>query len=497
MSFDPLDMSFTAPQSEPPAAKPPSNLQLAIYDAIKDFSQHILVRARAGTGKTTTLINALEHAPGSTLLMAFNKDIADELKGRLPLGCDAQARTLNSLGHGLFWRYRRSAELNKYKTNEIVNALITDSEWRKEYSYAIRRTVGLMKANAFGLRGQFTQQDVAELVESYDMEIPLERLEWASEIAERAFWKSIEDKQSFDFDDQIYIPMLEGWKFPSFSNILVDEAQDLNPIQHLVIEQLSLYGARVVAVGDDRQAIYGFRGALSNSLEALKTKFSMRELPLNVSYRCALRIIERAQELCPDIQARPDAPLGELIELHDQRDPDFFGDQMVLCRNNAPLFRAILRYIRDKRPCRVRSNFIESFQGFIRGFKVESTNELLPKLDEWFAKESESASKKGFKGKLAGLQDKYETTKLLASEFRRVEEMLSVVKRLGESTSGTLFGTVHRVKGLEHESVHILRPDLIPSSFATTPEAVQQELNILYVAVTRAKSKLTFGATPF
>lgn len=497
--MDPLDTIFDAPQAEP-VAKRASELQLAIYDAVKDFTKPLLVRARAGTGKTTTLIDALEQAPGSSLAVAFNKDAASELKSRIPLGSDAQARTLNSLGHGLFWRYRRSAKLDFQKVRKIVHGLITDSEWRREYGYAVERTVSLMKANAFGINQTVDQHEIADLISSYDLNVPFERLEWASEMALRAFDKSIFDTATFDFDDQVYIPIKENWAFPSFSNVFIDEAQDLNAIQHMVLERLCIFGARPIAFGDDRQSIYGFRGALSNSLELLKEKFSMSELPLNISYRCARSVIAEAQVLCPDIQPRPDAPEGQVHYIRsefDQRDPEFFGDCLVLSRNNAPLFRAILRYIRSKTPCRVRSNFLESFQGFINSFKVHSTAELLPLLDKWYESECNAANKKGFKGKLLSLQDKYETTKLLASEFETCIEMTEAVKRLGESTQGTIFSTIHRAKGSEHDRVYLLRPDTIPSIFATTPEAIQQEFNALYVAITRAKLEFTFGERAF
>lgn len=234
----------------------------------------------------------------------------------------------------------------------------------------------------------------------------------------------------------------------------------------------------------------------------------MTELPLSISYRCAQAVVRSAQEQCPHIQPREGAPEGmvqhrrDLYEDHDEQllwreDPNLFPQgQLVICRNNAPLFRAILRHVRAKSPCRVLSNFIESFEGFLRGFKVTSTSDLIPKLDQWFATEKEAALKKGFRGKVASLMDKYETSVLLAKEFKSVDDIIYTLKRLSQGAAGPTFSTIHKAKGLEAQSVYILRPDIMPSPFALTADAQQQEQNLIYVAKTRAIYTLTFGISP-
>jgi len=58
--------------------------QRAIFEAFRSAPGHVLVRARAGTGKTTTILEALQYAPESKILLgAFNKQIADELQTRV------------------------------------------------------------------------------------------------------------------------------------------------------------------------------------------------------------------------------------------------------------------------------------------------------------------------------------------------------------------------------------------------------------------------------
>jgi DNA helicase II / ATP-dependent DNA helicase PcrA len=492
--MDPLDFPQGEQAEAPRTPYDPkySDRQVAVFDAVQDYAKPILIKAVAGSGKTTTIVKAMEFAPGSSLFLAFNRDIAEEIKTRLAPG-SGEVRTINSLGAGMLWANRRSSELNARKSQDIIKAIMGEGELYKEFGWTLARAVGLAKNNAFGINSSEELPDFVQLIDAY-LDIPFEKLEWAGHIVMKAFRASIGQQHQHDFDDQCYLPLRENWRFRSYSNVFVDECQDLSPIQHLMLERLRSYGARIVAVGDPYQAIYGFRGALTNSVELLKEKFQMEEFPLDISYRCARRIVEEAQIYCPDIRWRDNAPEGQVI--HRDRyegDPDDFGQQMVVSRNNAPMFRAILRYIRAKRPCQVKTNFLESFQSFIRSFKVEKTTELRAKLSEWYEKEKEAAEKKGFRGKLAGLQDKYETCDLLASEFKTCSEMLEVVKRLGESVSGTIFSTIHKAKGLEHDSVYILRPDTMPSTYARTVDQLQQENNLIYVAITRAKSQLTWG----
>jgi superfamily I DNA/RNA helicase len=141
----------------------------------------------------------------------------------------------------------------------------------------------------------------------------------------------------------------------------------------------------------------------------------------------------------------------------------------------------------------VLSNFLEGFQGFIRSFRCSETIKLMAKLDKWYEREREAAETRGLFAKAAGLEDKYETAKLLCEQYVTTDEVLRVVKALGEGTTGPTFSTIHKAKGLEHDHVYLLRPDLLPAFFARTPEQVQQEDNLAYVAITRAKETFGYG----
>ena len=80
-----------------------------------------------------------------------------------------------------------------------------------------------------------------------------------------------------DFDDMLYIPL----RFPldvvlrhtSFRNICIDEAQDTNPARLFLVRRALAPNGRVIAFGDPLQAIYGFSGAGTQSLNEIEHKF--------------------------------------------------------------------------------------------------------------------------------------------------------------------------------------------------------------------------------
>jgi DNA helicase-2/ATP-dependent DNA helicase PcrA len=499
MNIDDFLDSVSPPAHAAPAFAP-SEYQQAIFGAARGTA-NLLIDAKAGTGKTTTICEAMDHAGGRSVFLAFNKTIAQELGNRIG---KERAKTFNGLGHGLWMRYRPGSQLDARKTRRIAEGILgKDSAILKDYGFAIQRTVGLMKNNAFGIQSNYSVDEVKELIDSYDLSVPEDMLAEVATAATRVFYSSNADEATFDFDDQLFGPILHRWSFPHWDNVWVDECQDLSAIQHLMLEALSASRARIGAVGDRHQAIYGFRGALSDSMDLLKRRFNMLELPLNISYRCPQAVIREAQKFCPDIQARPGAPEGLVRWVQDMDgydegcDPEFFAsDQLILCRNNAPLFKAILRAVRAGKPVRVLSNFLESLAGFIRSFKVQTTVQLQGKLDEWRRKEIEAAQKKGFLGKIAGIEDKHATLTLFCRQCRNVEEIVKLLEKLAASTVGPIFSTIHKAKGLEADSVYILRPDLMPAKYARTAESKQQEANLQYVAITRAKDNLTYGEQP-
>jgi ATP-dependent DNA helicase UvrD/PcrA len=489
-------------------ASPPkewSRYQLDIFDFIRDQGDNLLVQAVAGSGKTTTIVEGMSYADGQPLFLAFNKSIATEIASRITRG---EAKTLNALGHRIVMQNWPKAQLNANRVRDSVSdglKILPRDNPLRETGYAITRAISLAKANAYGLEGMppVEPQIFGELIDAYDLGVPADTLDAAGEIA-YGVWKALRgDSLTFDFDDQLYLPLYHEWEFPQPGCLFVDEAQDLSPVQHGMLAAIP--GARIISVGDRFQAIYGFRGAAVDSMDQMKRQFNMKELPLSISYRCAQSVVREAKKLVPHIEWRDGAPEGTvdsqvniLAAAEDEfiSDPQYFDNSiLVLSRTNAPLFKVIMAHVRARKPCRVLSNFLDSFQSWIRGFRKTNCRDLLPRLDAWYEKEREALKERGAsKGRLAALRDKWETAKLLAGEFTTVEEMLGMLKSLSEGRTGPIFSTIHKAKGLEAERVYLLRPDLCSAPWVDPDsDQWQQEQNLLYVAITRAEREFTYG----
>lgn len=477
-----------------------SPLQAACFDAALDPKRNILIEAVAGSGKTTTAMELMKRSFGSSVYLAFNAEIAKETRAKYP---GYEVKTFNAFGHAMWKMAFPYSTLDIDKDAKIFFQAVGKDSPLTKYTYAVTRAVGLAKGRAWGLGKMVPSALEFEELLDTNSDVPAEDLSTVSELARTVFLRSCAELKTFSFDDQLYMPVKMGWSFPVYSNVLVDECQDLNPIQHLMLQKLHDKGARIIAVGDRRQAIYAFRGALSDSMDLLKSRFQMDEFPLSVTYRCPVRVVLEAQTICPQIQPRLDAKLGDVVwreYAQDERGETFIDDpqlftsyQLVVCRNNAPLFRAILRHIRANSPCKVKTNFLDNFQGFLRSFKEADTLGLLLKLDSWYEREKAAAEAKGFKGKVAGLTDKYETVKLLCDQHSRTEDVIRMIKRLQECTWGPTFSTIHKAKGLEAPHVYLLRPDLIPAIYAESEEQIAQEMNLRYVGITRAQETFTYG----
>ncbi len=166
----------------------------------------------------------------------------------------------------------------------------------------------------------------------------------------------------------------------------------------------------------------------------------------------------------------------------------------ILCRNNAPILQLALQFIAMRKPMRVLGDFSETLENFINKFRASDIKTFKQLLQKWFDKEAAECELKEQWGKLARARDKYECVMVLTQGHETVDEMLLTLSRIFEPGVGPILSSIHRAKGMEADRVWILRPDLMPSKYAKSPEQQQQERNLAYVAYTRARKELNFIA---
>ena len=493
----------------------PSPYQRAVYDHVAQFpdAPNLLVEAVAGSGKTTTLLGALEVLPEdlSVCFLAFNKSIATELGQRVPKG--VVCKTFHALG---FAAYRNAVDcrvqVEGKKTWKILDQLVNnDEKWL--YGATVAKLVGLAKQYGIGVDGMARMDDYAlwqHLFDHFDVQLKEGAdLEDAIALAQRALEASIETHDMIDFDDMLYMPLVVGAGFQRFRVVFVDEAQDTNPLQIEIVRRLiaprpSLTGTappagKVVFVGDTRQAIYGFRGADSGAMDRIAEDFECTRLPLSVTYRCAKAIVFEAQEVAPEIEAHEGAEEGSVASLGLFGADDFEAADAVLCRNSAPLLSFAYRCIAEGKGVRFLGR--EIGQGLIKlidRLKGRDIDSLLSNLRKWEEREMAAAIKDGREDKADSITDRASCIRVaveaLPERSRTVAGLRRSIEDVFDEKRGRMLtlATIHKSKGLEWSRVFLLDPHLLPSRWARQEWQQVQEDNLLYVAITRAKRELVY-----
>lgn len=481
----------------------PSTFQAAIYAAIENpQGGNLIIDAVAGSGKTTTLVGAAQRASGEAIFLAFNKSIATELAARLP--SHFQARTFHSLCYSPVLRALGTKTVNQNKISDLVRAQLSD-DMMKMYGSFIRRMVGLARNAGVGCLVEDSAQAWFDIVEQHAITLEHDdaSLEEGINFCRQILARSNASKEC-DFDDLLYFSVLKKITLPKFKWVFVDESQDTNAIQRAILRKILVEGGRLVAVGDEAQAIYGFRGADSNSMRLIAEEFACTRLPLSVTYRCARLITEYASDFVPAIQPREGAPEGAVNDFNTEwKLTDLGQHDLVVCRNTLPLIDLGWKLMSARIPLRILGR--EIGEGLItlikkcdkRGGNIDA---MIERLELWREREMAKALKRGQDSVAEAIEDKAGAILLLAEDLpearRTVTELIRVINELfTDSNSRVTLSTVHKAKGLEADKVWWLGRSLCPSPWAKQEWQVQQERNIMYVAITRAKTTLNMIET--
>jgi len=486
-----------------------SQYQKAIFEWVQahvETKGALIVEAVAGSGKTTTIVEAANLIPTDhkAVFLAFNKKISVELGEKLP--SHIESKTMNALGWALL-RRRLNLDFNAIdanKTRILIDKHLNDDAQKVKPELASL----IAKAKAYGLvpygmdihaPGTYiaTRERWTMLMEKFDIDSGCieegEFLLWADAILQHG----ITDTSIVDFDDQLYLPValdLGAWRYDW---IIVDEAQDVSHVQRQLLKMFLKSNGRIIAVGDRHQAIYGFRGADSSSMDNIAKVFKAEQLDLSICYRCPKSVVEIAKQYVPQIEAADDAAEGQVLHPTSFSVADFTEEDLVVCRNTAPLIELAYRCIGEGFPVHVMGRDIG--KGLINlikkvaGKRTTDMERFVERLIEWQERENRKA--KDDEAKQAAIGDKVNSIEAIrrASEAATVKELISAVERIfSDQGKGVTLATVHKAKGMEANRVFILEPQLMPSKWARQQWQIEQEANIIYVAVTRALETLVY-----
>lgn len=480
--------------------------QVEIFDEFTHGKANAIVVARAGTGKTTTGVEGVKRAPERKILFcAYNKKIEQELAKRF--GPDPETgvvacphvtvKTIHALGLSCVRRFRDNILVEF--TNDRANALAL-AVCGARAPDAILRLVAKLHTKGREIAPHAVHMgDLTDLAITFECEPDAS---WASQgfdlayIEEKALAamelaSDIKSGATIDGSDMIFLPVRNHWVNKQFDLVVVDEAQDMT-VAMLEIAQ-GVCSGRIIVIGDDRQAIYGFRGADSESLSRLQRELSARELKLTRTYRCGRKIVELAQMLVPDFVSGEGSHEGEILHIPSNELVGMAGpSDFVLSRSNAPLVSIAMSLLRAGKRTRIAGKDIGAgLKALVRKLKGRSVPDFLAKISAWETREIDRLMhiKRDMQARIDAIHDQAEMLIGLSDGAKNVDEITLRIDSLftddGLGDAGVITcSSVHKSKGLEASRVFILSDTLKAFN--------QEELNIQYVAITRAINTLVW-----
>lgn len=469
-------------KTEKPA---PTDEQIEILDHVENSDENLIINALAGTGKTTTLTMVEAVSPQRPILcLAFNTRVAKEMAQKLPESADV--RTFNSLGSRCWYAHiGKASKVDTKKTSdhfkEIVNGMrnATDRSIAWDHYWEVSQAVAMAKALGYVPEGRFPNARRLLTTEQFYDSLDAEASPTLRRLVDDVLVKSIAAafKGLIDFNDQIYMPALFGTTFPRYPLVMVDEAQDLNPTNHALLDHLCR--GRVIAVGDPWQSIYGFRGAVQDGMAKLQAKWAMGEKTISVSFRCPRAIVENVRWRVPHYKWVKDG--GHVEHLEHLAIDDVPDSTAIICRNNAPLFKLALKLLAAGRSVHVAGSDIgPRIINLLKKLGHEDIDRegVFELIEHWEGTQLEKSKAP------ANIHDLAECMRVFASTGANLGQAVAYAEDVLRKEGALKLLTGHKAKGLEWDTVYHLDSHLIRD------KDDEQEKNLRYVINTRAKDTL-------
>ncbi len=463
--------------------KNPSKYQQAVFTNVATGCGHTVIAAVAGSGKTTTIVEALKHVPVGlkTLFVAFNKSIAEELKKRSPGGVEVS--TLHSYGLKTITAALGRLRIDARRVDDLVRAMHGDARETFDLRRDLAKAVSLAK-------GQLASEaeEIDAIIDTFGIESARNggREQFIADVLKLLVQCTSTEDGRIDFDDMIWLPVVLNLKQRKFDRVFVDETQDLNAAQIELTLRAVKKNGRICAVGDPRQAIYGFRGADSAAVDNVVSRLSATVLPLSVCYRCAKSIVREAQTIVPEIEWFENSEEGEVneVEVDEMRRGARPGD-FILSRTNAPLISLCMSFLKEGRRANIQGRDVgASLAAFVKKSKAKDVDSLRGYVEDWRDKECARLAQK--RRDTQAVEDRAECILALSEGALSVDDVVGRIESLfadNDDQGRITLSTTHKAKGLERNRAWVLA-----STYMRRPE--QEEKNLYYVAVTRAQKSL-------
>lgn len=465
--------------------------QCAIIDAALR-GESFKVSAFAGASKTTTLKGVADNLTFKRILyMAFNKAIADEARQIFPSW--VECRTAHSLAYRFIVQssdlYRQKLQKGgafiPYQDIEQYSGKAQNwhpfSRSRFQVNLAISETLAQFLNSADNRVGEW---HIPEVVVSWTKSADARQttmfisqlVDYVQNLADAMLDEHSECAMNHDAylkAFQLRQPKLK------YDVILLDEAQDTNPVlQAIMIQQ----ACQKILVGDRHQEIYAWRSAV-NTLENV----NLKDYPLTHSFRfgehvaaCANRLLTKLNEPRKVIGLGQDVPINQ----------DFNPNQpyAVMCRTNAKVFEVAEFCLSRSIPYWINggldqvSRLIASAYGLYQGDRKAPRSPELSLFNSWqeLSEVADELNKSEWKTIIKFVE-------LHKDESLNKIEQLAKKQTRSPQQSMVFISTVHKAKGLGFDQV------VLASDFEWPEDkspGYRESLNVIYVAITRAQRVL-------
>jgi superfamily I DNA/RNA helicase len=475
----------------------PSKYQQDVFDWIRQGSGDAVINAVAGSGKSTTIKKGAKLIPATSqaLMVAFNTHTADHLRKTWDGADNIDFKTCHGLGYSaIAFSLPKGVRVNvqQYKYADIAKTIFQENKEANDFAHLMEKVrLALVDASDveavwstvyhYGLEDSVTGDMISRLPMALKAGITLSK------------------QGVIDFADMLWIPHVLDLSPRKFDWVFVDECQDLSKAQLELVLKARKNGGRMMFVGDPFQSIYGFAGADCESFDNIVHSLNATELPLSTCYRCPTKVIDLAKQIVPHIEAVEGAPEGIVgyLDQAELADKTQSGD-LILCRLTAPLIKECIKMIRNRKAATVRGRDIGKSLTAIVKKVVRLHGRFDPDaLVIWSATEQEKIQRKphhesaleGHNDKVAGILACYE-----AFGAESTQAFIAEIEALfSDKLTAVVLSTVHRAKGLENERVFILKPEKLPLTWKGQKDwEAKQEMNLKYVALTRAMCEIHF-----
>ncbi|MCP3944174.1 MAG: ATP-dependent helicase [Desulfobacteraceae bacterium] len=440
------------------------------------------IMAFAGTGKTTTLVEYTKKRPGIRFLyIAFNKSVQLEATQKFP--GNVTARTTHSLAFRTKGFKYKDRLVKGFRANQVMAALGLE-----EYEDA-RYTMDTLYNYLVSADPKVSHHHIPVVAKGFykKNKVPMPPLVDHANRLGRLMCDGSNENIGMIHDGYLKLYQLSNPHL-DYDCILLDEAQDINPVTAAIVFAQAQKSAAIILVGDGHQQIYSFRGAKDTlkSFSASRTKY------LTQSFRFDNNVARVANMILKKFKKESREIMGTPVPEKPAWDP---GHHTIIARTNATVFdRAVRLYKRHK----------IGFVGGVGSYRLDILKDVyyLYKKDHFQIKDAYIKSFASFRDLrfYAKAVEDFELSSVCKMVEKYTTGIPNHVNRIMEQAvekdqAAIVLTTAHKSKGLEWANVLIAQDfqPLIKEEKIISPTGVDpDEFNLIYVSMTRAMVNLRF-----